>query len=306
MKDDVKDLDELANELISRVENVLENAEPSPDRDALQTRFEDMKAKWGDVKDKVSARETEIEERAPVLHDYHDNMEDFVAWLTDLDNKISSQSPVSCDPKMIAKQLQQVEALNKDLELHKPEFETVKEISSDVIKRQPDDVYVVEAQLQYVIKMWESVSFRLKDRSDQINNVKDIAEEYQKAQRPVRALYAWAEEAIVPAEAIGSNIERAKQELNNTKVGFHFSISTFFFSAPCLIRKMLKDMRVSWTISKAVRVTLSNSSFTSLATSLQTDFRKCDEQLVTQGFKDQTCSLPILVFHQLSSESISD
>lgn len=53
------------------------------------------------------------------------------------------------------------------------------------------------------------------------------------------------------------------------------------------MRKMLKDLRVSWTISKAVRVTLSNSSFTSLATSLQTDFRKCDEQLVTQGFKDQ-------------------
>ena len=67
-------------------------------------------------------------------------------------------------------------------------------------------------------KMWDSVTLRLKTRLDQINNVKEIAEEYQKAQRPVRALYAWAEDAIVPVEAIGSNIERAKQELNNTKV----------------------------------------------------------------------------------------
>ena len=227
MKDDVKDLDELSNELISRVESVLENAEPSPDREALQTRFEDMKAKWADVKDKVSDRETEIDERAPVLHKYHDKVDDFVAWLADLENKISSQSPVSCEAKMIAKQLEQAEALNKDYELHKPDFEAVKEIALDVIKSQPDDVYVVEAQLQHVTKMWESVTLRLKDRLEQINNVKEIAAEYQKAQRPVRALYAWAEEAIVPVEAIGSNIERAKQELNNTKVGFLFGIYMF-------------------------------------------------------------------------------
>lgn len=218
MKDDVKDLDNLADELISRVESVLENAEPSPDREALKTRFEDVKAKWADVEDKVNNRQTELDERAPVLYKYHKKVEDFVAWLTELESKISAQSPVSCDTKMIVKQLEHAEALMTDYENHKPDFDAVKEIAVEVIASQPDDVYVVEAQLQYVTKMWDSVTLRLKARLDQINNVKEIAEEYQKAQRPVRALFAWAEDAIVPVEAIGSNIERAKQELNNTKV----------------------------------------------------------------------------------------
>lgn len=218
MKDDVKDLDNLADELISRVESVLENAEPSPDRDALKTRFEDVKAKWADVEDKVNNRQNELEERVPVLYKYHEKVEDFVAWLTELESKISAQSPVSCDTKMIAKQLEHAEALMADYDNHKPDFNAVKEIAVAVITSQPDDVYVVEAQLQYLTKMWDSVTLRLKTRLDQINNVKEIAEEYQKAQRPVRALYAWAEDAIVPVEAIGSNIERAKQELNNTKV----------------------------------------------------------------------------------------
>lgn len=239
MKDDVKDLDDLADELIARVESVLENAEPSPDREALKTRFEDMKAKWADVKDKVNNRDTELGERAPVLYKYHEKVEDFVTWLTELDNKISSQSPVSCDTKMISKQLEQVEALMSDYNNHKPEFEAVREISVEVIKSQPDDVYVVEAQLQYVTKLWESVTLRLNNRLDQISNVKEIAEEYQKAQRPVRALYAWAEDAIVPVEAIGSNIERAKQELNNTKVhGWTIFIililfHSYVFMIPC-------------------------------------------------------------------------
>lgn len=218
MKDDVQDLDKLSDELITRVENVLANAEPGPDRDAFETRFEDMKAKWADVKERVVTRQVEIEEKAPVLYKYHDNVEDFVAWITGLEKKVSSLSPVSCDTKMIAKQLEQVEALNKDFDNHKPDYEAVKENAADVTNSQPGDVYIVEAQMQYINKLWDSVTLRLKERLDHISNVKEIAAEYHKAQRPVRALYAWAEDTIVPVEAIGSNIDKAKQELNNTKV----------------------------------------------------------------------------------------
>ena len=119
---------------------------------------------------------------------------------------------------MIAKQLEKIEALDKDFNDHKPDYEAVKDIAVEVINSEPDDVYLVEAQLQYINKLWESVALRLKDRLDHINNVKEIAAEYQKAQRPVRALYAWAEDAVVPVETIGSDIDKAKQELNNTKV----------------------------------------------------------------------------------------
>ena len=46
MKDDLKDLDKLSDELICRVEVVLESAEPGRDRDAFESRFEDMKTRW--------------------------------------------------------------------------------------------------------------------------------------------------------------------------------------------------------------------------------------------------------------------
>ena len=220
MRDDVKDLDKLSDELISRVETVLVNAEPGPDRESFETRYKDMKTKLANVKEKVETRHSEIDEKAPVLYKYHDKIEDFVAWLTELERKLSSssQGPVSCDPKMIAKQLQQIEALKKDFNDHKPHFEAVKETAVAVVNSQPDDVYVVEAQLQYIDKLWDSINLRLKARQEQLNSVKEIAEEYQKALRPVRALYAWAEDAIVSPEAIGANVQKAKQELNNTKV----------------------------------------------------------------------------------------
>lgn len=218
MKDDLKDLDKLSDELICRVEVVLESAEPGRDRDAFESRFEDMKTRWKAVKEKVATRQREVEQQTPVLYNYHEKMTDFFSWITDLESKLSSLSPVSCDTKMIAKQLQQVEALKVDYCEHKPDYESVKNVSAEVIDNQPDDVYVVEAQLEYVNKLWDSVTLRLMGRLDQINTVKEIASEYLKAERPVRALFAWVEDAIAPLEAIGSNIERAKQELNNTKV----------------------------------------------------------------------------------------
>ena len=219
MRDDVEDLDKLSDELISRVETVLANADSGPDRDVFEARYQDMKTKLAKVKDTVQARHTEIDEKAPMLYKYFDLIENFVAWLTEFDRKLSSQGPVSCEKKMIIKQLEQMEALSKDFESHTPDYGTVKETATTVINGQPDDVYVVEAQLLYIEKLWDSINLRLKDRQEQINNVKGIAEEYQKAQRPVRALFAWAEEAVLPAETIGASVDKAKQELNNTKVG---------------------------------------------------------------------------------------
>lgn len=94
-----------------------------------------------------------------------------------------------------------------DYDNYKLDFNVVKEIVVEVIISQLDDVYVVEVQLQYVIKMWDSVMLCLKIRLDQINNVKEIVEEYQKVQRFVCVLYVWVEDVIVFVEVIGLNIE---------------------------------------------------------------------------------------------------
>lgn len=94
-----------------------------------------------------------------------------------------------------------------DYDNYELDFNVVKEIVVEVIISQLDDVYVVEVQLQYVIKMWDSVMLCLKIRLDQINNVKEIVEEYQKVQRFVCVLYVWVEDVIVFVEVIGLNIE---------------------------------------------------------------------------------------------------
>ena len=216
MKDDAKEADELANELIYRVEKVLENAEPSQDREALETKFERLKSRWAVVKNKVSDRNTEMKEKAPILHDYHECVDDFVTSLGELEGKISSQKPVSCDTKVLVKQVAQMEALEAAYENLKPEVVT--SLANQIINSQPDDVYVVEAQLQYVMKMWENVTLCLRERRDHIKRTTELADDFQKAERPLRALYGWVEEAFLPVESIAPNIERATQELSNSKV----------------------------------------------------------------------------------------
>ena len=219
MEEDVKETDELADGLIARVERLLENAEPSPDSQALEEKLNDMKARWSAVKDKTAERQKELEKQAPVLHDYHNNVDDFAAWLAELDKKARSKDPVSCDEQVIAEQQEDVQALLQDLEDHKPEFEAVKGAADQVVVNQPDDVYVVEAQVQYVTKLWESVALRLDHRRQQLADVRDLAEEYRDVVKPVQELLARSEEGLIPLENVGCDADKAKRELNNTKVG---------------------------------------------------------------------------------------
>ena len=225
LKEDVKENDDLAQELISRTEQLIDNAEPSPDRDSLEQKLQDIKTRWGAVKSKTADREVEITSHAPGLHNYYTHVEPFTDWLTALDKKLSSQEPVSCDSKTIDRQVEQAKKLKQQLEDHVPEYEKLKELAADVIKSQPDDVYVVEAQIQYLNKLWDSVSLRLNDRVRQTMSVREMVEQYEENILPVHELFARAEDGIVPLETVGCDVEKAKLELSNTKVSHKILIA---------------------------------------------------------------------------------
>lgn len=218
LKEDVKENDDLAQELISRTEQLIENAEPSPDRESLEQKLQDIKARWGAVKGKTADREVEIINHAPGLHNYYTHVEPFTDWLTSMDKKLTRQDPVSCDSKTIDRQVEQAKKMKQQLEDHVPDYEKLKELASDVIKSQPDDVYVVEAQIQYLNKLWDSVSLRLNDRVRQTSSVRELVEQYEENILPVHELFTRAEDGIVPMVTVGCDVEKAKHELSNTKV----------------------------------------------------------------------------------------
>lgn len=218
LKEDVMDSDDLAQELVNRTEVLLENAEPSPDKDALQQKLNDIKARWDAVKAKTADRNEQLSELAPSLHDYYTHVDPFSDWLTSLDSKLSTQEPVSCDRKTIERQVEQAKKLVQQLEDHEPEYEKVKELAADVVKSQPDDLYVVEAQVQHLTKLWDSVSLRLNNRVQQTETVQDLVEQYEDIILPVNELFTRAEDGIIVLEVVGCDVDKAKEELINTKV----------------------------------------------------------------------------------------
>ena len=218
LKDDVQQTDQLADELIARIEHLLENTEPSPDHENLEKRLEDMKMRWQTVKSKTADRQAEIDTHAPVLHEFHDDVGDFSTWLRDLDKNLSTQEPIGCDVRSICKQQDQSNSLLSELEKHKPEYEKVQELANAISKNKPGEVYVIEAQFQHLNKLWNSVSVRLKNREKQLESAKNAAKTYCEAKQPVQELFARAEEGLTPVESIGLDLEKAKKELETTKV----------------------------------------------------------------------------------------
>ncbi|EDO28219.1 predicted protein, partial [Nematostella vectensis] len=167
---------------------------------------------------KSEDREKELAKHSPVLHRYYGTVDPFTSWLTGLDKKLGNQEPVSCNSRTVERQLEQVRDLQQQVEEHGSQYDSVKELAANVISNAPDDVYVVEAQVQYLNKLWESVRLRLSDRVRQSAEVKDLAEEYKEAILPVNELFTRAEDGLVPMEMVGCDVDRAKQAIATTKV----------------------------------------------------------------------------------------
>lgn len=216
LNEDVAEVDNLAQELINRTKQMLENAEPSPDKDTLQQKLDDIKTRWDTVKAKTADRDEQISELAPILHDYYTHVDHFSDWLTSLDNKLSTQEPVSCDKKTVDRQVEQAKKLSQQLKDHKQEYKEIKELAADVVKSQPGDLYVVEAQVQYLTKLWDSVSLRLNNRIQQTETAKDLVEQYEDIIIPVNELFTRAEDGIIVLEVVGCDVDKVKQELSNT------------------------------------------------------------------------------------------
>lgn len=184
----------------------------------MHQKLQDIKTRWDSVKTKTADREGQISELAPALHEYYTHVDPFSGWLTSLDNKLSLQEPVSCDKKTVDRQVEQAKKLKDQLAEHVPEYEKVKELAADVVKRQPDDVYLVEAQIPYLTKLWDSITLRLNNRIQQTETVKDLVHQYEEIIIPVNELFTRAEDGIIVMDTVGCDVDKANQELSNTKV----------------------------------------------------------------------------------------
>ena len=84
-------------------------SEASPDRPAISEKVSDVTQKFDDLKDKLRAKEAELEKEIDKAKEFNDKVTELDVWLDATKNKLASRGPIGTDPATVDKQLKEIE-----------------------------------------------------------------------------------------------------------------------------------------------------------------------------------------------------
>ena len=100
---DMNKVGETAETLMQKVH------EESADRPLITDKVKDVSQKYDDLRDKLRAREAELEEEVDKSKEFNEKVEELDAWLDTAREKLATQGPISTDPAAVEKQLKEIQ-----------------------------------------------------------------------------------------------------------------------------------------------------------------------------------------------------
>lgn len=87
---EVKSLKPVYEQMISKLDEKLTQAEEGDEKEKLEHQVNDLTERWENVVEKVNNRQNVIEEFVPKVEDYSAKEQKFVTWLNDTENKLKN------------------------------------------------------------------------------------------------------------------------------------------------------------------------------------------------------------------------
>ena len=220
VKDSLDQYKPMLDKLMVKGQDILEAAEPGPDRENLEQKLSDTNERWGDVVEKTQTQEAKLDEVRPVAKTYHAATAKFVPSLETIEKNVAPLQETTRDPQEVAKQRELVTRTLREVQEHTPEFEEVTKDASATLDLAQADEYVVEGEVQDMKKRWGTLVNMLNTKEEQLEKLINAAEVYEEAQKsckkPFEDVSKFLEDCKpsgIDQDAAGKQREKAKEKL---------------------------------------------------------------------------------------------
>lgn len=87
---------------LQKAHDLLDDEEPSEQRDAFKKTVDDVERRWNDVHDATEKRYAQIQRIIPGATDSNKELSDVTPWLTEAEKKLASLPVLSADPEELS------------------------------------------------------------------------------------------------------------------------------------------------------------------------------------------------------------
>ena len=219
LSDKIKQHEPVFEQLVKQGQNLVESTEPGAEREELENKLSDVKARWDEVKQKAADHMDLVNSTVPEAEKYQEAADSLGPWLPEAENALASLEPVAADEDSIAARKAAVKALRDDIEQHRADRDAVGEKSGAVTALAQADQETVEKQAQELTERYDNLDASCAAKEEELENVLNALEQYRVTRQPVDQMLDKAEAVLASLGPVSGDVDKNKEELDKLKVG---------------------------------------------------------------------------------------
>lgn len=178
-----------------------------------------LKQRWESVLNKANDKKIKLEIALKEATEFHEALQGFVDWLTEAENFLNNQQPVSRILDIILQQIEEHNSFKKDVTAHREVMVNLEKKGTHLkYFTQKQDVILIKNLLVSVQHRWEKVVHKAADRTRQLDLGFKEAKEFHDAWNE---LMTWLEESEKTlddlATTVGNDPEKIKMQIAKHK-----------------------------------------------------------------------------------------
>lgn len=161
---------------------IIESEKGSTNASQTQDKLNSLNVKWRELLQRAGDRQRELEDALKEAQEFNAEVQDLLAWLSDVDSIIAASKPVGGLPETASEQLERFMEIYNELEENRPKVETVLQQGNDYLKKSSAGAAKnLQNQLKTLKQRWDSVTARANDKKIKLEIALKEANEFHDA-----------------------------------------------------------------------------------------------------------------------------
>ncbi|XP_061453828.1 microtubule-actin cross-linking factor 1 isoform X18 [Rhineura floridana] len=207
-------------ETVNKAGNELLESSAGDDASSLRNRLETMNSCWESVLQKTEEREQQLQMTLQQAQGFHGEIEDFLLWLTRMENQLSASKPTGGLPETAREQL------NAHMELY-AQFKANEEVYSQLLAKgklillSRDDSgsgSKTEQSVALLEQKWGLVSTKMEERKSKLEEALNLATEFQNSLQDFINWLTLAEQSLNVAPPPSLMLNAVLSQIDDHKV----------------------------------------------------------------------------------------
>ncbi|XP_067144023.1 microtubule-actin cross-linking factor 1 isoform X6 [Centruroides vittatus] len=190
----------------------------SEDASVTQNKLNNLNKKWQQLQDKSTERQNELEEALKEAQAFHQEVQDLLMWLSDIDGQLVTSKPVGGLPETAREQLNRFMELYNDLDGNRHKIEAVMQQGQDYLKRSNEGAATnLQHNLKTLKQRWDNVLNRANDRKIKLEIALREATEFHEALQEFVEWLTNAEKYMSNLKAVSRVMDAVMEQIEEHK-----------------------------------------------------------------------------------------